>query len=250
IISDIFMGKDKLRRFEENKSFKCLFQPEFEEIFRRDYYMKGKWHELCFGNTRPVVLELGCGRGEYTIDMAKRYPDKNFIGMDIKGARLWRGAKSATEAGMGNAAFLRTRIEFIEWLFAPEEVSEIWITFADPQIRRDNKRLTAPVFLERYQKFLVSGGIIHLKTDSPYLHEYTCAIAEKNSLEVLNLVKDVYKSIENGTISGERAELLSIKTHYEEQFISQGHPITYLSFRLPADKKIVAPEWDHDIYPR
>lgn len=244
------MGKDKLRRFEENKSFKCLFQPEFEEVFRKDYYIKGRWQELYFENGKPIVLELGCGRGEYTIDMAKRYPDKNFIGMDIKGARLWRGAKSATESGMDNAAFLRTRIEFIEWLFAPGEVSEIWITFADPQIRRDNKRLTAPVFLERYQKFLVSGGVIHLKTDSPYLHEYTCALAEKNNLEVLEMVKDVYGSINNGSISGEIAELLSVKTHYEEQFISQGHPITYLSFRLPSDKKIVAPEWDHDKYPR
>lgn len=244
------MGKDKLRRFEENRSFKCLYQPEFEEVFRKDYHMKGRWQADHFKNDNPVVLELGCGRGEYTVGLSRRYKDKNFIGVDVKGARLWRGAKSVTEEGISNAAFLRTRIEFIEWLFGPEEVSEIWITFADPQIRRDNKRLTAPMFLERYQKFLKDGGVVHLKTDSPYLHEYTLAMAEKNNLEILNLVKDVYKSIEEEVISGERAELLSIMTHYEEQFLEQGHPITYMSFRLPRNKKIVAPEWDHDRYSR
>jgi tRNA (guanine-N7-)-methyltransferase len=244
------MGKDKLRRFEENRSFKCLYQPEFEEVFRKDYHLKGRWHADYFKNDNPVVLELGCGRGEYTVGLSRRYKEKNFIGVDVKGARLWRGAKSVTEEGISNAAFLRTRIEFIEWLFGPEEVSEIWITFADPQIRRDNKRLTAPMFLERYQKFLKDGGVVHLKTDSPYLHEYTLAMAEKNNLEILNLVKDVYKSIEEEVISGERAELLSIKTHYEEQFLEQGHPITYMSFRLPGNKKIVAPEWDHDRYLR
>ena len=244
------MGKDKLRRFEENKSFKCLYQPEFEEVFRKDYFIKGKWNSVHFGNNNPIVLELGCGRGEYTVDLARRYPDKNFIGVDIKGARLWRGARSVTEEGLLNAAFLRTRIEFIEGLFAPGEVAEIWITFADPQIRRDNKRLTAPMFLERYTKFLKPGGVIHLKTDSPYLHEYTLALVKENNFEILQLIKDVYRSIVKGEISGELSELLSIRTHYEEQFIAQGHPITYLSFRLPSDKKIVAPEWDHDKYPR
>lgn len=244
------MGKDKLKRFHENISFKCLYQPDFEEIFRKDYYMKGQWNKLCFGNDRPIVLELGCGRGEYTVDMARRYPDKNFIGMDIKGARLWRGAKTVTEEGIDNAAFLRTRIEFIEWAFATGEVSEIWITFADPQIRRDNKRLTSPTFLQRYQLFLKPRGLVHLKTDSPYLHEYTYALVEENNLEVLQVVKNIYEAISKDEISGEAAKLLSIRTHYEEQFISQGHPITYLCFRLPSDKKIVAPEWDHDIYPR
>ena len=244
------MSKGKLAKFADMASYPHVFEYPYSAVDNVPFEMKGKWNESFFGNDRPIVLELGCGRGEYTVGLGRLFPDKNFIGMDIKGARLWRGAKSATESGMDNAAFLRTRIEFIEWLFAPGEVSEIWITFADPQIRRDNKRLTAPVFLERYQKFLVSGGVIHLKTDSPYLHEYTCALAEKNNLEVLKMVKDVYGSINNGSISGEIAELLSVKTHYEEQFISQGHPITYLSFRLPSDKKIVAPEWDHDKYPR
>ncbi|MDD3273236.1 MAG: tRNA (guanosine(46)-N7)-methyltransferase TrmB [Bacteroidales bacterium] len=244
------MGKDKLKRFEENKTFKSLFQPEFEEVFRKDYHMKGRWHKEYFRNDNPLVLELGCGRGEYTVDLARRYPNKNFIGVDIKGARLWRGARSVTEENLTNAAFLRTRIEFIEWLFAEGEVAEIWITFADPQIRRDNKRLTAPMFLERYKKFLIPGGIIHLKTDSPYLHEYTSALVEKNNLEVVSIIKDVYGSIASGDIPVELAGLLSIKTHYEEQFIAQGHPITYLSFKLTSDKRIVAPEWDHDKYPR
>lgn len=244
------MGKDKIRRFEENKSFKCLYQPEFEEVFRRDHEMKGKWHAECFGNDNPIVLELGCGRGEYTIGLAKKYPGKNFIGVDIKGARMWRGAKTATEEGILNAAFLRTRIEFIEWLFEPGEVSEIWITFADPQIRRDNKRLTAPMFLDRYRKFLKPGGVIHLKTDSPYLHEYSCALVNRNEFEKLAEIKDVYSDMEKGLLTEELAEILSIRTHYEQHFLAQGHPITYLSFVLPEDKKIAAPEWDHDLYPR
>ena len=222
------MGKDKIRRFEENKSFRCLYQPEFEEVFRRDHEMKGKWHSECFGNDNPIVLELGCGRGEYTIGLAKKYPGKNFIGVDIKGARMWRGAKTATEEGILNAAFLRTRIEFIEWLFEPGEVSEIWITFADPQIRRDNKRLTAPMFLDRYRKFLKPGGVIHLKTDSPYLHEYSCALINKNGFEKLAEIKDVYTDMKNGLLTEELAEILSIRTHYEEHFLSQGHPIPQL----------------------
>ena len=244
------MGKDKFKRFEENKSFTCLYQPDFKEVFGEDYIMKGRWNSHHFKNENPIVLELGCGRGEYTVAMAKRYSNKNFIGVDIKGARMWRGAKTATEEGILNAAFLRTRIEFIEWLFEPGEVSEIWITFADPQIRRDNKRLTAPMFLDRYRKFLKPGGVIHLKTDSPYLHEYSCALVNKNGFEKLAEIKDVYTDMKNGLLTEELAEILSIRTHYEEHFLSQGHPITYLSFVLPEDKKIAAPEWDHDLYPR
>lgn len=245
------MGKDKLKRFEENKSFSCLFQPDFEEVFRKDYKMKGKWNSEFFRNDNPLVLELGCGRGEYTIELARKFPGTNFIGIDVKGARLWRGSKTAVLDKLDNVAFLRTRIEFIEWLFAPEEVSEIWITFADPQIRRDNKRLTSPVFLERYRKFLKPEGFIHLKTDSPYLHEYSCAIARRNSFEIVAENKDIYKSIEEKeNIDAHTAAILSIKTHYEEQFLSKGHPITYLCFRLPSQGRIEAPEWDHDRYER
>lgn len=245
------MGKDKLKRFEENKSFSCLFQPDFEEVFRKDYKMKGKWNREFFKNDNPLVLELGCGRGEYTVELARKFPDTNFIGIDVKGARLWRGSKTAVHEKLANVAFLRTRIEFIEWLFDSEEVSEIWITFADPQIRRDNKRLTSPVFLERYRKFLKPEGLIHLKTDSPYLHEYSCALVRRNSFEIVAENKDIYKSIEEKeNIDANTADILSIKTHYEEQFLSKGHPITYLCFRLPSQGTIEAPEWDHDRYER
>ena len=178
------MGKDKIRRFEENATFRCVVQPEFEEIFRKDYRLKGRWREDFFGNPNPIVLELGCGRGEYTVSLAERFSDRNFIGVDIKGARLWRGAKTATENAMPNVAFLRTRIEFIDSFFAPGEVDEIWITFPDPQLRKNRvkKRLTAPLFLERYARFLKPGGAIHLKTDSQHLHAYTKAVAEANAI--------------------------------------------------------------------
>ncbi len=229
------MGKDKLKRFAENESFKCLFQPEFDEVFRKDYKLKGRWHSDVFNNNNPIVLELGCGRGEYTVEMGRKYPNINFIGIDIKGARLWRGAKSATEESLLNVAFVRCRIEFIEWLFGPGEVSEIWITFADPQINRDNKRLTGTLFLERYRKFLVPDGIIHLKTDSLYLHNYTVAMAKLNNLEIIEENRDIYGS-------GRADELLSIKTHYEENYLSMGMPITYLAFKLSSQDKLTEPE--------
>ena len=186
------MGKDKLRKFKENETFTCLVQPRTDEVFGKDHPLKGHWGEKMFGNNRPIVVELGCGKGEYTIDLALRNPGCNYIGVDIKGARLWKGAKYAREHCLPNVAFLRTRIEFIESLFAPEEVSEIWITFADPQIGREKKRLTSPLFLSRYRNFLKKGGIVHLKTDSRYLHEYTRAIAEQNSLEILACTSDLY----------------------------------------------------------
>jgi len=229
------MGKDKLKRFAENKSFKCLFQPELDEVFRRDYKLKGKWHAEVFKNNNPIILELGCGRGEYTIEMARKHPEINFIGIDIKGARLWRGAKSAAEESLPNVAFVRCRIEFIEWLFGPGEVSEIWITFADPQINRDNKRLTGTRFLERYRVFLVPDGLIHLKTDSLYLYNYTVAMAEKNGLEIVESNKDIYGS-------GRADDLLSIKTHYEKSYLSKGAAITYLAFRLNQKRKLIEPE--------
>lgn len=186
------MGKDKLRKFKENETFKCLIQPCTDEVLGKDHPLKGHWGEKMFGNDRPIVVELGCGKGEYTIDLALRNPGCNYIGVDIKGARLWKGAKYATEHSLPNVAFLRTRIEFIESLFAPEEVSEIWITFADPQIGREKKRLTSPLFLSRYRNFLKKRGIVHLKTDSRYLHEYTRAIAEQNGLEILACTSDLY----------------------------------------------------------
>lgn len=228
------MGKDKFKRFQENETFKCLYQPDFEEVFRVDHNMKGRWHKEHFGNSNPIVLELGCGRGEYTVELAKKYPGKNFIGVDIKGARMWRGAKTATEESIGNAAFLRTRIEFTESVFKKDEVSEIWITFPDPQIKKSSKRLTSSYFLERYKSYLIDGGIIHLKTDSNFLHNYTLELVRHNSLELIEANNDIYGS-------GRADELLSIKTTYEKMFLKEGIKITYLSFRLKREANLTEP---------
>jgi len=221
----VVMGKDKLKRFEENKQFQCLYQPEFEEVFRNEYRMKGRWNAEHFKNSNLIVLELGCGRGEYTVEMARSFPEKNFIGIDIKGARMWRGAKSATEEQLQNAAFMRCRIEFAESVFGAEEISEIWITFPDPQPKKSNKRLLSSFYLNRYRNFLKKGGVIHLKTDSLFLHEYTLELVKYNKLELIEACSDIYGS-------GRADSTLSIKTHYEKQFLSQGIPITYLAFKI------------------
>ena len=194
------MGHGKLRKFAENETFSCLLQPSAEEVLANGYFnladhpVKGRWIEQMFGGHEgPIVLELGCGKGEYTLELARRNPDKNYIGVDIKGARLWRGAKTATEEGLRNVAFLRTRIEFINAFFGPGEVSEIWLTFSDPQLRAsENKRLSSAMFLERYRAFLRPGGIIHLKTDSRFLFEYTRAVAVVNHLQILASCTDLY----------------------------------------------------------
>ena len=192
------MGHGKLKKFAENETFKCLLQPSAQDVLAdgffnlRDHAVKGHWNETMFDAPRPIVLELGCGKGEYTIDLAERNPSCNYIGVDIKGARLWKGAKYATEHKLGNVAFLRTRIEFITAYFAPGEVSEIWLTFSDPQFRSENSRLTSPLFLERYRSFLKPGGIVHLKTDSMFLHRYSRAVAECNCLQVLGCTDDLY----------------------------------------------------------
>ena len=235
------MGKDKLKRFQENLTFRNMVQPAFEEVFRKDYSLKGRWGSDFFGNDHPIVLELGCGRGEYTVALAAQFPDRNFIGVDIKGARMWRGAKTATENGMTNAGFLRTRIEFIESFFAPGEVAEIWITFPDPQLKKSRvkKRLTAPAFLASYAKFLAPGGAVNLKTDSRHLHEYTKAVAAINSLPVEVACPDIYGS---GMAEG----ILSIKTAYETQFLRQGLPITYLRFSLGERTSFEAPVFEAD----
>lgn len=235
------MGKDKIRRFRENLTFACMVQPPFEEIFRKDHVLKGRWRERFFRNDRPIVLELGCGRGEYTVAQARMFPDKNFIGVDIKGARMWRGAKTATEEGMANVGFLRTRIEFIESFFAPGEVSEIWITFPDPQLRRSRvkKRLTAPAFLAQYAGFLAPGGSVHLKTDSRHLHDYTRAVIARNGLPEYEACADIY-----GT--GYATPLLSVKTAYETRFLGEGLPITYLRFGLDGRTVFEAPDFAPD----
>lgn len=222
------MGKDKIRRFQENTGFGCLFQPRFEEIFQKDYLLKGAWNSTVFGREAPICLELGCGKGEYTLALAQKYPHRHFIGIDIKGARLWRGAKTATEESLPNVAFLRTRIEFIESFFGKNEVDEIWITFPDPQLGRERKRLTHPMFLERYRTFMRSGAVIHLKTDSRELYDYTLTLAHQLRYPILQSCPDIYAEQLDREI-----EILSVRTFYEQQFLAMGKPITYLSFTLP-----------------
>lgn len=235
------MGKDKLKRFAENLTFACFVQPEFEQMFRCDHPLKGNWHRDFFHNDKPIVLELGCGKGEYTVALAERNPDKNFIGIDIKGARMWRGAKTATERGMDNVGFLRARIEFITSMFAEGEVSELWITFPDPQLktRRAKKRLTSPIFLEYYSHILASDGFINLKTDSQHLFNYTSEVIRRFDLpcEVAN--NDIYGS-------GYADEVLSVKTAYEQVYLSRGLPITYTRFSLGARREFPMFDWEGD----
>ena len=228
------MAKNKLKRFEENSTFPNLIQPKFEEVFRVDHAIKGKWNETFFKNDKPIVLELGCGKGEYTLGLAKQFPDKNFIGVDIKGARLWRGAKTAHESGMGNVAFVRTRIENITSFFGAGEVSEIWITFPDPQLKRINalKRLTSSTFLKLYKTILKPEGLIHLKTDSIELHRYTRTLVELNELKIHSCTDDLYSTAKDDPI-------LSIRTFYEQLFLDKGFSITYICFELSNEKALI-----------
>ena len=235
------MGKDKLKRFAENKTFACFVEPEFEQMFRTEHPLKGRWHSDFFHNDNPIVLELGCGKGEYTVALAERNPDKNFIGVDIKGARMWRGAKTATERGMENVGFLRARIEFITSLFAPGEVAEIWITFPDPQLktRRAKKRLTSPIFLEYYAQLLATDGWINLKTDSQHLYNYTQAVISHFNLECEVANNDIYGS-------GYADEVLSVKTAYETVYLQRGLPITYTRFGLGGKSHFPMFDWEGD----
>ena len=221
------MSKNKLFKFAENETFKCLIQPSTDEMLKGDHPLKGHWKSDVFHNDNPIVLELGCGKGEYTIALAERNPDVNYIGVDIKGARLWKGAKYATQNAMPNVAFLRTRIDFIKSIFAKDEVDEIWITFADPQPKSPNRRLTSPVFLDRYRAFLKSGGIVYLKTDSQLLHEYTLEVAREQGLEIIEANNDIYGS---GRVT--EGDILGVQTYYEQKFLAEGLPITYMAFRL------------------
>ena len=227
------MGKKKLSRFRELANLERVFQPPFEEVFGKDYPLKGLWCREVFGNTLPLVLELGCGKGEYTVGLARNHPDKNFMGLDIKGARIWTGAKAAQKEGLENVAFLRTRIDFINSFFAPSEVHEIWITFPDPQEkqRRQKKRLTGAGFLNRYRAFLADDGLIHLKTDNQALFSDTLDLLHYNGLTVVDQTSDLYGE-------GWNDERTSIQTFYEKRFLEEGIKINYLCFRLPAGAEI------------
>lgn len=218
------------------KGFDRVIEPPFEDVFGKEHELRGKWHSEWFRNNNPVILELGCGRGEYTVGLAGLYPERNIIGIDIKGARMWRGAKDAHILGLQNATFLRTRIEVTGSFFAAGEVDEIWLTFPDPQMKRirEKKRLSGPQFLNLYRQYLRDGGIVHLKTDCRELYDYTVALTKVNGLEVITSVTDLYREMPGDP-------LLSIRTHYEELFLKKGIPITYLSFRLPDEKEIISP---------
>lgn len=268
------MGHDKLRKFAENETFSCLLQPSSKELLAdgyanlRDHEVKGRWRERMFPHSQApadsgIVLELGCGKGEYTIDLALRDPSRNYVGVDIKGARLWKGAKYATQHSLPNVAFLRTRVEFISAFFAPGEVSEIWLTFSDPQFRSENSRLSSPVFLERYRSFLRLGGLVHLKTDSRFLHEYTKAVCKVNGLELTACTADLYGDVANvaadshvaadfksaataTTAATAMTEATAVQTFYEKMFLEQGYPITYMAFRLDHDGPFAAPRDPED----
>jgi tRNA (guanine-N7-)-methyltransferase len=222
------MGKDKLRKFRENEEMHNVVQPTTEEAIN-GLHLKTHWSKKQFGNNQGIVLELGCGKGEYTVEMARRCPEKNHIGVDIKGARLWRGAKSATEEGLDNVAFLRTRIDFIENCFGENEVEEIWITFPDPQIKykRAKHRLTHPEYLLKYAKLLKSGGTVNLKCDSEYLHGYTHGIIQMLGLEIEESYHDIYAQIQPN-----EGILFDVITHYESIWLNQGKAITYIRFKL------------------
>ncbi len=229
------MGKNKLKKFADMEAFSCVFQFPFSVMSDESCPMRGKWNSDYFHNDAPIVLELGCGKGEYAVGLGKRFPDKNYIGVDIKGARMWTGAKMVEQEGMKNVAFLRTNIEMIDRMFAPGEISEIWITFPDPQMKKVNKRLTSTRFLNNYRKILKDGGLVHLKSDSPFLYTYTSELVKLNQLPVEVDTDDLYHS-------GKADDILEIKTHYEKQWLERGLTIKYLKFHLPHDGELQEPE--------
>jgi len=220
------LGRTKLERFAENFTFHNFFQPTYEEI-KDGFYLKGRWSKDFFGNNNPIILELGCGKGEYTVGLAQKYTYKNFIGVDIKGARMWRGCKTSIENNMSNVAFLRTRIELIEHFFENNEIDEIWITFPDPQPRRikENKRLTSPAFLNRYSNILKPEGVIHLKTDAFLLFFYTMEVIKEYKHTIIFNTNNLYST-------SEEIDAKEIKTYYESIFLEQNKNITYIKFKL------------------
>ncbi len=221
-------SKNKLKRFRENETFGNVIQPTREEALAGNFPLKGKWGSEFFKNDNPIVLELGCGKGEYSVGLARYYQDKNFIGIDIKGARFWRGAKTAVDEGIHNVGFLRTQIELIEEFFAEGEISEIWITFPDPQIKykRTKHRLTNTEFLQRYKRILTPDGIMNLKTDSEFMHGYTLGLLHGEGHEVIYANHNIYEN------HGAPKEVTSIQTFYEQQYLEKGKPITYIQFKI------------------
>ena len=233
------MSKGKLQKFAEMETFSNVFQYPYSVIENIPFQMKGRWREDYFHNQNPIVLELGCGKGEYTVGLGRLYPDVNFIGVDIKGARMHTGAKQALTEGLPNVAFLRTNIEIIDRFFAPDEVQEIWLTFSDPQMKKPRKRLSSTFFILFYRRFLTDGGIIHLKTDSNFLFTYTTFMVERNSLPLLFRTEDLYHT---DGIDEQTRKILSIQTYYEAQWIDRGLNIRYMKFRLPHGTELKEPD--------
>lgn len=231
------MSKGKLAKFADMKTYENVFQYPFSVVSDVPFDMRGHWNEQYFKNSNPIVLELGCGKGEYTVGLAKRYPHLNFIGVDIKGARMWTGATQALQEGLKNVAFLRTNIEIIDRFFAPGEVQEIWLTFSDPQMKNPRKRLSSTYFMERYRRFLTDNGIIHLKTDSNFLFTYTCYMVERNQLPVELKTSDLYKEQDQAY-----AEAASIQTYYESMWLARGLNIKYIKFHLPHEGQLEEPD--------
>jgi tRNA (guanine-N7-)-methyltransferase len=229
------VGKNKLQRFADMNTFDNVFQPTHNEVWENNYHLKGKWNKEIFKNDHPIVLEVGCGKGEYSVGLARKFPNKNFIGIDIKGARMWRGAKTAIEEELNNVAFIRTKAELLESIFEQGEVSEIWITFPDPQMKKVKKRLTGTRFLKLYSNLLSKSGIVHLKSDSKFLYEYTSYVIKENLLAVEVDTNDLYNS-------GKADDILSIQTFYEHQFLQRGIPIKYLKFRLDGKSEFIEPD--------
>ncbi len=229
------MAKNKLQKFGEMRQFPHVVQAEFKEVFRNDYKLKGNWRSQFFNNSNPLVLELGCGKGEYSVGLARKYPQKNFIGVDIKGSRMYSGASESFNEGLKNVGFIRTHIELIESFFAPDEVDEIWLTFPDPQMNKTRKRLTSTRFLSLYSKFLKPGGIIHLKTDSRFLYSYTLHVVNDNHFQMIHNYDDLYRS-------GLDNEILKIQTYYETRFLAHDIPIKYLCFIPDFSNPLIEPQ--------
>jgi len=237
------VGKNKLQKFEDMNGYPHVFQYPFSVLQEKGFDLKGSWNELFFKNNNPIVLELGCGKGEYTVGLAKLFPDKNFIGIDIKGARMWTGAKQSLNEGLKNVAFLRTHIELVNYFFAAGEVSEIWITFPDPQMSKVNKRMTSTRFMKLYREILNEEGIIHLKTDSNFMYTYTCEMIKSNHFPVLVQTDDLYHS-------HLADDILSIQTFYEQQWLDRGLNIKYIKFICESREQYIEPdvEIEYDSY--
>ena len=233
------MSKGKLAKFADMAKYENVFQYPYSVVENVPFEMRGHWNEEYFHNDNPIVLELGCGKGEYTVELAKLFPNVNFIGVDIKGARMWTGATQAINEGLKNVAFLRTNIEIIERFFTEDEVQEIWLTFSDPQMKNPRKRLTSTYFMNRYRKFLKDGGLLHLKTDSNFLFTYTTYMVERNKLPLLVRTEDLYHT---DGFDEQTNTILNIQTYYESMWIERGLNIKYMKFELPREGALEEPD--------